>query len=692
MKSQNALGRLAMFALVLPVAIALLAGSAAAQDKLELGKMWTFEHVPRDYFEKEHGFKLTNEWLDAVRMASLRFGGGCSASFVSPNGLVMTNHHCARDDIAKASPPGEDWVKNGYVAHKLEDEVKLEGLTVQQLVEMIDITEKMNEGISDNDAVEDISSKRAANEKKIMAWAAKEKDGLTARVVKLYQGGNYQLYLYRVYTDVRLVVAPHLQTAHFGGDPDNFTYPRYGIDFTFCRAYEDGKPADTSANFFKFNPDGPAKGESVFVTGSPGSTQRLLTHAQLEYLRDVEHPIILEIIDTQLASWKKTVEQNPAAEEQLRPMILRYENGQKAYRGYYGGVKDAELMAKKLKGEKELRAKVAADPELQRKYGSAWDELEKIANEKRKLEPSRRFHRAMRIPAITRAMNILDSADAALSDKDRQRAAGNATKGRFGMSPRAIEGTAGQIARAAKWLGEDDAFVKALLRGKEPAEGLKSLFDESRLGDVEYVTTLVDGGADAIAKSDDVALVAARALKTAIKHREERLPAIIAAEEVHKARIGQALYAIYGNRVSPDATGTLRLSDGKVKGFPCNGTIAPPWTTFYGLYGRNVEFDNTYPFDLPKPWLERRDKIDLSKPVDFVATNDIIGGNSGSPVINQKLEAVGLVFDGNIEMLANKFLYRDDIPRSVNVHTAAIMEAMEKIYGAKRVIKELMGK
>ncbi|MCA9319957.1 MAG: S46 family peptidase, partial [Planctomycetes bacterium] len=536
--------------------------------------------------------------------------------------------------IAQATPPGEDWLNQGFVAKSLDDEVPLPGLTVQQLHSMTDVTARMNAGINDDDDVATIAAKRSANEEAIMKKARADHGDLDPRIISLYQGGNFQLYLYRIYTDVRLVCAPHLQTAHFGGDPDNFTYPRYGIDFSFCRAYENGRPVDSAGFYFPFKAEGPARGESVFVTGSPGSTQRLLTLAELEYLRDVEHPMLLDVIDTGLATMRARAAAGPEAEKQLRPRILQYENAQKAYTGYWAGLNDSTLMEQKAEAEEALRAKVDADPELSRKYGSAWDELAEISEEKRTLTPSQRYHRSPGIPVLDRAMKILDAVNPESTDELRARAAAQAIKGTVEIDAERAAAFGPQLAATRRWLGDDDDFVAAVIGDEDPERAALILTGMSSLTDTVAVEAFISAGAEAVEKTHDPALVAARALRDAIREKEERTPEITAAENVHRTRIGQAVFAIYGTSVSPDATGSLRLSDGRVEGYDYNGTIAPAWTTFYGLYGRNVEFQNEYPFNLPQIWLDRVDRIDLSQPVDFVSTNDIIGGNSGSPVIN----------------------------------------------------------
>ncbi|MEE9394263.1 MAG: S46 family peptidase [Planctomycetota bacterium] len=674
----TALFRSLLSALIVLGASALLTDRALAQNDLELGKMWTFENVPKDYFKQTHGFDLTQSWLDKVRLASLRFGGGCSASFVSGKGLVMTNHHCCRDFIAKASPENEDWVKDGFLASSMAKEVPLEGLTVQQLAAMKDITTAVNDGIADSDDGATITSKRKANQDVILEAARTNFPRLSHEIVKLYQGGMFQLYSYRIYDDIRLVVAPHLQTAHFGGDHDNFTYPRYGIDFTFCRAYEDGKPVDSSKNFFRWNSDGAESGDLVFVTGSPGSTGRLMTHAQLEYTRDILYPILLEGWDLQIADLKARSAKSADFEKEMRPRVLRLENSIKAVTGFLTGLRDPNLMARKAEWEDALKKRLAGDPELSEKYLGAWDRLAEISQGMREVEPVQRLiNGSMFGPAVQRAFTMT-----------RQGLA-EALKIPAQSSPEAKGLAMARFEMGLRWLGKGDPILSSFLGGKKPAQAYDAMAAASLFVDDDAMTKLADGGEDAIEASQDPALVLVRKIRKLMESVRERRGELRAAENVEKTRVGQAVFAVYGTSVAPDATFTLRLSDGIVSEYPCNGTIAPARTSFYGMYGRNVEFGNHHPFDLPQVWLDRQDKVDLSRSVNFVATNDIIGGNSGSPVIDAQARIVGLIFDGNIEMLPNRFLYRDDIPRSVSVHVAAIEEALTKIYDAKWVMQEL---
>ncbi len=534
-----------------------LAAPALAQQHKELGRIWPFDSVPMGWLQEAYDFQPSQEWLDHARLSSARFGRGCSSSFVSPHGLIMTNHHCARDQIAKASPADQDWQKDGYYAGSHDREVKLEGLTVQQLVGIRDITKEVAQGDDGKD---------------LIAQMKEAQPQFDHQLVQLYQGGVQQVYSYKIWDDIRLVCAPHGQSAHFGGDPDNFTYPRWGLDFTFVRAYVDGKPADTSKHFFQWKTAGASEGELVFVTGNPGSTGRLQTLAQVEHLRDAFYPLTLQVVDQRLATARKAAAQSDEKRKELLPQILSLENTQKAFRGYLDGLKNPRIIEIKRKAEAAVREKVAADPALQEKYGDAWDNLAAIAEEKTTLMMAR------------------------------------------------SRGEADQ--------GEVQARLQAL-QAKERQEG---------------------------------------------------------------KRIGEAFYAVYGKAIPPDATLTLRLSDGVVKGFPMNGTLAPHFTSLFGLYARNTEFGNKYPFDLPQVWLDKMKDLDLTTPFNFVATCDIIGGNSGSPVIDKDQNVVGLIFDGNIEMLGNNYVFDDQVARSVAVHPAIIIESLRKVYGAGKLADEIEGK
>lgn len=673
---------LAVFSLGLPAAL--------AQENGELGRMWTFENCPTEYLQAVYGFAPDQSWLDHARLSSIRFGNGCSSSFVSPRGLILTNHHCVRDYVAKVSPAGKDWVKDGFFARAPHEEVKVPGLTVQQLLGMEDVTARMNEGVTDADPDDAVDAKRAANEKKILDAAKSADKSVTPQVVKLYQGAIFQLYRYRVWKDIRLCAAPNLQTAHFGGDPDNFTYPRFGIDFALCRAYVDDKPADTSAHHFKWSPDGPKENELVFVTGNPGTTDRSRTMAQLEFMRDVQFPIRLGQIDRRIEILQEHAAKGAEEEKGVRTEILGLQNAQKAFRGYWGGLKDPGMMEQKRKAEAAFRAKVEADPALKAKYGDLWAKIEGIQKEKRELEPLARFQTSQGWKLLQIGVHVVRAADAEIPADSRESSRKTALELDAEEPDYENASYADHLVRAAKWLPKDDPYLPALLQGRTPAEAIAGIKAKSRLGSKEVVKGLLDGGAEAVQAADDPAIGVAKALVPLLKKNQARTARVTAEENVALARIGRALFDVYGTKISPDATFSLRITDGVVKGFPMNGTIAPWRTSFYGLFARNIEFGNEYPFDLPQVWLDRKGRIDMARSVNFVSTNDIIGGNSGSPVINRSQEVVGLAFDGNIESLPNRFVFRDDVARTVSVHSAAIIESLVKVYDAQNLADELL--
>ncbi len=655
-------------------------GALVAQDELGLGKMWTFERPPLAYLQREYGMAPEEAWWNRMRMASLRFGRGCSASFVSAQGLILTNHHCVRDGLAKVQG-ANDWLRDGFVAKELADEVRVPGLTVQQLVSMKDVTALVEVGAGGDLTIDAAEAVRAANRERILEQARAAEPGLEPQLVKLFHGVTWQLYQYRVFDDVRLVMTPHLQISHFGGDPDNFVFPRYAIDFAFCRAWVDGKPADTTANHFEWG-DGPAAGDLVFLTGNPGTTQRLLTKSQLEFQRDVRYPRVREMIDSRLVILREFATKDAEAEKRLRPSILNLENGQKLYRGEHGALRDPAFMARKAAAESAFRLRAGQTghaPDL-----SAWDELTKLMREKQALDAPVNFQTAGGLPLLLRALAVLDfaaSGDAATAQKARDSDCGaDAVQQALFVD---------HLQRAKKSLPADDPYLAAMLRGQEPAAAAAQLLRDSRLCDATVLESLLKGGKAAIGASKDPALVAARVLAECIEGNTRRQAAVDTRESMLGTRLAMLLFSVYGHDVSPDATFTLRWSDGRVVGYDYNGSQAPWRTVFHGMFARSAEFDGQPPFDLPREWLLAKDRIDMLAPVNFVCTVDSTGGNSGSPLVNKKLELVGLLFDGNIESLANEFLYGERVERSVCVHPQAIVEALRKVYAATRLLREI---
>ena len=677
-----------------------------AQENQELGRMWTFENPPLAYLEKEYGFKPDQKWLNSLRMASLRLGGEtvdrgfCSASFVSPQGLIMTNNHCIRDAVNATTDGGRngaDLVKSGFYATAQTDEYRLKTdndgwLSVSQLNQITNITDQVNKGVKASDSEEQIKKTREANQEALLSAAKEKNPKLVPQVVSLYQGGMFQLYQYRVFTDVRLVCMPHLQTAHFGGDPDNFTYPRYSIDYSFLRAYEDDKPADTTKFYYKWKSGGAKDGELVFVPGNPGSTNRLNTKAQMEFDRDVKLPILVQMLTARLAIFRKLVKQIPRLEDTFRTQMLSWENGEKAITGNINGLHDVPLMTQKAAAEKAFKARVMKEPALAAKYGKLWDKIAALATERRMHEPLDHFHSVGNSRTLAVGMQFISAFDPSESAEDRKESQAGLERLRVSREdPISIPIFTNHVQRAQKWLSKDDPFFTKVLGGMNAQEFLRNIMT-TQLGKEDFRKDLMEGGWDAIQAAKDPAIVAARELLTLAHQNSKKGEELDAREEVLGAAIGRALFATYGTDVSPDATMTPRFTDGVVKGYKFNGTIAPYRTTFYGLYARNAEFDDEYPFNIPQEWKDGQDQVDMTKAVNFVSTNDITGGNSGSVVVNKNLEVVGLIFDGNIESLHNDYLFKDDVPRSVSVHVDGIVEAMAKIYRASRVVEELTGK
>jgi hypothetical protein len=659
----------------------LFAAAVSSQDELGLGKMWTFERPPLAYLKREYdGFEAGEEWWNKLRLASLRFGDDCSASFVSPQGLILTNHHCVRNQMAKVQGK-YDWVRDGFVAKELGDEVRFAGLSVQQLVRMTDVTAEMTRGVTDDLTPEAAEKVRERNRKAVLAKAEADDCSLKPQLVKLFSGSIWQLYQYRVFDDVRLVMAPHLQVSYFGGDPDNFVYPRYAVDFCFCRAYVDGKPADTNAFYFPWG-DGPAEGDLVFLTGNPGSTKRLMTMAQLEFLRDVYYPRVREMIESRIQVLRGFATGDSEMEKRLRGSILGLENWQKLARGEHRALNDAAFMARKAGAEQAFQ-------ERARKNGHAkdldvWPQLEQLMQKKRALDSRLVFQTTGGCPVMMRAYALLEYAKSE-DPKQAQLARDISTK--TDRVSRAL--FADHLNRARKALPRDDPYLAAMLRGLEPGPAIERLANDTCLHDKKVVEELLQGGKTAIDACQDVALVAARTVKPLMEQNKAASVAIESVETALGARIAKLLFAVYGDDVSPDATFTLRWSDGRVAGYPYNGTVAPWRTVFHGMFARAAEFNEAPPFSLPPEWLLARDRIDMRTPVDFVCTVDSTGGNSGSPVVNTRGELTGLLFDGNIESFANEFLYGERVERSVCVHPQAIVEALRKVYGASRLLREI---
>ena len=660
--------------------------------------MWTFDNAPKKLLKEKYGFDITQEWLDHVRMASVRFNDGGSGSFVSPNGLVMTNHHVGLGQLQKMSTEGNDYVEKGFYAKTTSEEVKCVDLELNVLMEMQNITDKIMEAVKGKTGSDAAIARRAALAQ--LQKESGEKSGLRADVVSLYNGTEYWIYSYKKFTDVRLVMAPEQQIAFYGGDPDNFTFPRYDVDMCFFRAYENDKPYNP-AHYLKWKTAGAKDGELVFTSGHPGSTSRQQTMAQIEFLRDYQLPF-------QLKNYKRRIEGLKAysalGDEQTRralDLIFGLENSQKAIGGQHSGLLDKNLMIKKFNEEKDLRDKVNANPELKKMYAWAWDSIASVM-ERNKAMFKQLSNRGVTGALAPRALTIVRYATEMKKPNGErlpqfQDANLNVTlENLYSTAPIYPDFEEVQLAirftEALEELGATDPWVAAVLNGRTPEAVAKDLVTNTKVYDVAFRKALIEAGSDEILKSTDpMIMLMVKIAPIGDEMRVWQQKNITAPLSVASEATGKARFAVYGKELPPDANFTLRLSYGQVKGFPMNGTKAPSMTTMYGLYDRAFSFGNQKDFKLPKRFEDGISKLNLATPMNFVSTNDIIGGNSGSPVINAQAELVGLIFDGNIESLPGRFTYSEEKNRSVSVHPGVMIETMRKLYDANILADEIEG-
>ena len=661
--------------------------------------MWTFDNPPAKQLQEKFNFTPTQEWLDHLRLSSVRLNDGGSGSFVSPHGLLLTNHHVARGQLQKNSSAEHDYIRDGFYATTPEQEMKSQDLEVNVLVSYENVTDRVNTATKGAKNTEEEFAKRRAVIAEIQKEST-EKTGFRSDVVTLYQGGEYWLYRYKKYTDVRLVFAPEQQAAFFGGDPDNFTYPRYDLDMALYRVYENGKPID-SKDYLKWNPQGAGDGDLVFVSGHPGSTQRLATYASLVFDRDTVTPIIIQVLKRRIATLRDYSERGPEQARQAASQIFGLENSLKVYVGRLAGLQDKNLMEKKKREEEDFREKVNANPELKKRYGQAWDGVAE-AIDKAKPRIKEQYFRSTDSQLAGLAVTLVTYV-AEIHKPDGERLEGfhdsqleSLRLRLFSPAPIYPEMEIARMTSAleagVEELGANDPWIKAVLDGRTPKDAANQMISGTKMGDAAFRKSLAEGGQTAVEASTDPLIAMARRIdpirREQIKWFERNVQSV---EQRSGEELGRARFAVYGKNTYPDATFTLRLSYGQVKGYPMNGTKAPYKTTMYGLYDRAASFNDKVPFDLPKRYVDGKDKLDLATPFNFVTTNDIIGGNSGSPIVNRQGDIVGLIFDGNIQSLVGDFVYDSYQNRAVAVHTAAMTEALKKLYGAQKLVDELMG-
>jgi hypothetical protein len=662
--------------------------------------MWTFDNPPLKQLAAKYNFHPSQAWLDHLRLSSVRFMDGGSGSFVSPNGLVLTNHHVARGQLQKNSTAEHDYLRDGFYAATPDAEMKSPDLEINVLVSMEDVTARVQGAAKE---IRDEAKALKARDAEIAAIEkeSKDKTGLRSDVVSFYQGGEYWLYRYKAYNDVRLVFAVEQQAAFFGGDPDNFTYPRYDLDMAIFRVYENGKPLN-SANFLKWSAKGAVPGELVFVSGHPGSTERDDSVAQLLLEREVRGPAVTEYLQRRITAAQAFTAQGEEQAREVGSTLFYLQNSLKVYLGRRDALADPTILAKKQAEEDDFRAKVNANKEWKKDYGRAWDEISG-AEEKMKPEIKGQMFRRTGGQMLSTAIEIVQYVtEVKKPDGERlpefHEAGLESLKYQL-FSPAPIYPATEKLFMTTalklcqEKMGKDDAFLQAILAGGDMDATVNKLVDGTKMADPAFRKSLIDGGEDAVAASTDPMIVTARRVEPILRETNRRIRDTISSVLTPAGeKLGKARFLVYGKDAYPDATFTLRLSYGAVEGYPYNGTIAPPFTTFYGLYDRAASFSNKPPFDLTPKETANRDKLDLSTPLDFVTTNDIIGGNSGSPVVNRDGELVGLVFDGNIESMAGDFVYDGTKNRTVAVHSAGMIEGLRKLYGADVLADELQGK
>ena len=675
-------------------AVLVLSASLAQADE----GMWTYNNFPADRVEKTYGFKPDQRWLDHLRLSSLRLARGCSGAFVSPHGLVQTNHHCARGCIAQLSTASADLVANGFYARESKDEVRCPDVEVNQLIEIGDVTDRIAKATAGKDG-QAFAEALKAEEAMIAGECSRNDETIRCDVVALYHGGIYNLYKYRRYQDVRLVFAPEEAIAFFGGDPDNFEFPRYNLDVSYLRVYRDGNPLDSRASYLRYAAADAQPGDLTFTSGHPGSTRRLDTVADLEFRRDGPLPRSIFQSSELRGILTEFSTKGPEQARIARGRLFGVENGLKSSKGQFAALVDPTIIRNRTAAEQELRAKVDADPALRTQYGDAWDNIRRTLDNYRGKSDRSNYTSGGAFQSQLFGLALTLVRHAAEATKPDEARLPEFTNANFPITRQSVTSGAPiypelekltltfSLSKMREALGADDPFVKKVLGKKSPAALAAELVDGTGLADVGLRTRLLDADQAAISASADPMIAFVRAIDPDLRAvRKEYEANVEAPLTKYSGQVAQARFKVLGTSTYPDATFTLRVSYGAVAGYQQDGKQIEPITRLAGAFERATGAD---PFRLPDSWIAAQGSLNLRQPFNFATTNDIIGGNSGSPVVNKAGEVVGLIFDGNIQSLGGTFGYDQAVNRAVAVNVGALREALSKVYHADRIVREL---